>query len=182
METTPVQLHATLFPSGDPAGRGILRTCAPRLPDPGLATSTRRRRSCCTGTGRSSPAGRVEVSGRAVRSRCAWTPGTRANPSRSRWSPTLSRTRPRCAGSNIRWPMRWSPRSTCDAQRRGVGSGHHPEDPVGQAAPFQLGLARHVVAGDSAFPRATGGRYSPTRVRRHHIRSRNSSRHVVNRY
>src|SRR6476620_5733702 len=26
VETTPVQLHATLFPSGDPAGRGILRT------------------------------------------------------------------------------------------------------------------------------------------------------------
>ena len=23
VETTPVQLHATLFPSGDPAGRGI---------------------------------------------------------------------------------------------------------------------------------------------------------------
>ena len=25
VETTPVQLHATLFPSGDPAGRGMFR-------------------------------------------------------------------------------------------------------------------------------------------------------------
>ena len=40
VETTPVQLHATLFPSGDPAGRGILRTCetdGPTASPPGSA-------------------------------------------------------------------------------------------------------------------------------------------------
>ncbi len=51
-------------------------------------------------------------SGPAAPSRCACTPGTRAKRSRSPWNPTSGRTRPRCAGSNVRWPTRSSRRST----------------------------------------------------------------------
>ena len=59
---------------------------------------------------------------------------------------------------------------------------------LGQLPRATVSVRRHagnrchfaVARGDS--PRATGGRYSPMRVRRHHNRSRCSSRHVVNRY
>jgi hypothetical protein len=37
VETTPVQLHATLFPSGDPPGEEFLRTCG-RTPKGKLTT------------------------------------------------------------------------------------------------------------------------------------------------
>ena len=58
-------------------------------------------------------AARVEVFVRGVRSRCAWTQGTRGNLLPSRWSPTRSTIPSRCAGSNIRSPTRWSPRLIC---------------------------------------------------------------------
>ena len=76
------------------------------------------------------------------------------------------------------------PKTPSGKLRRSICLARH----LGQLPRATVSVRRHagnrchfaVARGDS--PRATGGRYSPTRVRRHHNRSRRSSRHVVNRY
>mgnify|MGYP003694755781 CR=1 FL=1 len=91
------------------------------------------------GSGRGCPAG---LRGRAA-------PGRRAlarDPSRSRWSPTP--VEDPAEVRRIKHQVAHEVVAEVDMRPRNVvvlGSGHHPEDAVGQAAPRPLGLAGHLV-------------------------------------
>ena len=101
-------------------------------------------------------AARVEGVVRGVRSRCAWTQGTRGNLLPSRWSPTRSTIPSRCAGSNIRWPTRWSPRLICGRAPSWCWARGPSRKP--RPASFAAAARSHCSANRAASPASRPGR------------------------